>query len=413
MEEGRRRVEVTKQAFDFRGSSTTLFIVHSGFEVFPPKGYGGGERFAYGLAKAASRGCRVVLVDFGKQESFFVESDLEVWRIKNKFYVHSPRHYISYLNALSSMLLLLAFLVSKRGRLRRSLFYFHGGLEYAVFRTLQRLLAPSLCLAYIFRLQSPRWMDLQLLRSWEKFLAIPTEIYGVKTADLVIFESDTVKSTVARFCGPPRDSMVIPNLVDTEFFKESPRAKVQFGILYAAVVKPQKNQLDVVRAIKKVVASEPRASLLLVGDPAVLSYYRSVKDEVARLQLSDHVEFMRSVDILQLNRIRSAYPIQLVYSTYTGFDVAIGETMSLGAACVFSRLPTLEGIVEDEIDCLLVDPQSPDQLADAIIKLLGNPAQVSRLSKAARKTAMEKLSWRTFSAPFLDKLFTLSARRSS
>jgi len=385
---------------EFRPNKRPILIVHPGINVFPPSGYGGGERFAYGLAKLlAKNGFNVMTLDFGVQESITIRDGIRLVRLRRRFYMRNLKGLVSYMNAIFSMCNLLLYLSKKRSSFENPVLYFHGGLEYAIVRRCIKLFIPGINPAYVFRLQSPRWMNPNLLKFWEKILAIPTELFAVTSADLVLFESEAVRSSLRKFWKEPKNSIVIPNAVDTEFFdREKYKSKmVSSGILYAAMIKPQKDQLTVVRAMAKVIRERPDAKLMLVGDAQDQHYYKEVRREVVSLGLSGCVDFVPSTSIENLNRIRSKFPIHLVYSSYTGFDVAVGETMAFGVACIFSRIPTLDGIAKDGINCLLVEPKNDEALAQAILKLLNNGNLIEVLGKNARKSAMELLSWDAFS----------------
>ncbi|MEM0118739.1 MAG: glycosyltransferase family 4 protein [Conexivisphaerales archaeon] len=384
-----------------------MVVVHSRKHVFPPKGYGGGERFAYGLAKAMSVFHNVVLIHFGDKWQTNWQDGVKIITLQNRLYIRARNgRLVSYFNALTSMLELLFAFAIGRLYISKPILYFHGGLEYSVFQRLQMLILPRLKPVYVFRLQSPRSMDPSLLSGWEKILAVPTELYAVTSADLVIFESDAIKQSLSKFWREPRRSLVIPNAVDTEFFDRSRynnNEMCKMGIFYGASIKRQKNQLGVVRAMAKVVAEESRAKLLLLGDPQELDYFEQVRKEVTRLGLERNVIFLSSTSIDVLNRIRVVYPIHVIYSTYTGFDVTVGETLALGATCVFSDTPPLKGIVKNNVDCVLVPPENPDALSKALIDLLRNEAKSRNLSRAARRTAETKLSFNAF-APVLSEV---------
>jgi glycosyltransferase involved in cell wall biosynthesis len=75
-------------------------------------------------------------------------------------------------------------------------------------------------------------------------------------------------------------------------------------------------------------------------------------------------------------------------SLYEGFPNALLEAMTLGLPCVATRCPTGPAeILTDGVDGLLVPPADPDALADALSRLLQDPALRGRLGEAARARA--------------------------
>ena len=72
---------------DCRPNKRPILIIHPGINVFPPSGYGGGGRFAYGLAKLlAKHGFNVMTLDFGVQESITIRDGIRLVRLHRGFY---------------------------------------------------------------------------------------------------------------------------------------------------------------------------------------------------------------------------------------------------------------------------------------------------------------------------------------
>lgn len=384
-----------------------LVEINPGTFEFPPGGYSPSERFAFGLLRSLRNQINVLAVDFGDAD-VTLKDEVNIHRIRNRFRLQKKSGLAVYSwNSLTSSLAL--FCATLRGRLplQGAIMHFHNGLQYSIFRRLQRLFMSKMKLIYVFRLQSPKWMNPSLVPLWLKVVAVPTELYAIDTAQIVTFESEAVKSAIEKLGHTSLQSLVLPNAVDTEFFRKERwqnGAIEAHGILYAARIKRQKNQLGVLRAMVKVLEKEPRAKLLFVGDPEELDYHKLLLHQLSNLNLKGNIQFYPTVDIQTLNRIRARYPIQLVYSSYTGFDVAVGESLAMGVACVMSDIPPLKGIAINGVNCVLVPPNSPIELATALIDLLGDPQKISRLGAEARRTAETQLSLHRAASLFFQAL---------
>ena len=66
--------------------------------------------------------------------------------------------------------------------------------------------------------------------------------------------------------------------------------------------------------------------------------------------------------------------------------------MSCGCATIYTKRPPGPELVEDGVNGLLVDPDNPDEIADAILRLLQDDALAQRLGEAGRKLVEEKYS---------------------
>ena len=384
-----------------------LMLVNPGAFEFPPRGYGGGERFTLQVARAMGRLMKVTVIDFGAEAKSLEAGGVPVVRVRTRLRLRANMKFSHYTwNAVVTSWSLFHEVLARRWKQEPRFIYFHNSVQFSIFRRMQKAFMPRLDLTYIFRLQSPNWMNYQMVPWWKRVLAVPTELYATRSADVVLFESDVVRQSIERHWKVSRNSLVVPNTVDLDYFSRPRWGRVMypFGVFYGARIKRQKNQLAVVRAFREVVDHEPRAVLLLMGDAEEKDYLMEVKNEVIKLKLPSRVTFKPSGTIEELNRERAKYPIHIVYSNYTGFDVAVGETMSMGGATIFSDIPTLRGIAKHEFNCLLVPPNDPERLAQSILKLLTNSDFAESLGQKARETASEQLSFGRYLVDFISSL---------
>jgi glycosyltransferase involved in cell wall biosynthesis len=80
-------------------------------------------------------------------------------------------------------------------------------------------------------------------------------------------------------------------------------------------------------------------------------------------------------------------------SWHEPLGVAIMEAMAMEMPVVVTGSGGVkELVVDDGIDGLLVEPQSPEELADAIAQVLQNPELALSLSQKSRKKIMAKFS---------------------
>jgi glycosyltransferase involved in cell wall biosynthesis len=77
----------------------------------------------------------------------------------------------------------------------------------------------------------------------------------------------------------------------------------------------------------------------------------------------------------------------LVPSSYESFCLAAVEAAFRGRPVVASRVMALKEVIEEGKTGLLVDPQDPRQLADAIETLLLNPDRMEQMGKEALQRA--------------------------
>ncbi len=75
-----------------------------------------------------------------------------------------------------------------------------------------------------------------------------------------------------------------------------------------------------------------------------------------------------------------------------GFGLSLIEAMAAGKPVVATRVGAVPEIIEDGRDGLLVEPEDPRALADAVMRLLDDPAAAARLGQAAQQRVRERFS---------------------
>jgi glycosyltransferase involved in cell wall biosynthesis len=151
-------------------------------------------------------------------------------------------------------------------------------------------------------------------------------------------------------------------------------------ILNVARQEPQKGQRYLVEAMPRILAKEPNAVLLMVGRRGNSS--TQLDELITELGLEDNVRRVGVradvADVLQACDV-FAFP-----SLFEGLGVSLIEAMAARRPCVTSTAPPFPEIVEHGVTGLLATPADPDDLADNLLAVLGDPDLAERLATAAR-----------------------------
>ena len=79
---------------------------------------------------------------------------------------------------------------------------------------------------------------------------------------------------------------------------------------------------------------------------------------------------------------------------FFGSPTKLFEYMAMGRGIVASRLGQIGEVLQHEETALLVDPGNVEQLTGAILRLTTSPQLRERLGAAARRTAVERHTWK-------------------
>jgi glycosyltransferase involved in cell wall biosynthesis len=109
---------------------------------------------------------------------------------------------------------------------------------------------------------------------------------------------------------------------------------------------------------------------------------------VAELGIQESVEFLGlRKDVLDL--LRSAWGFVLP-SRWEGMPNALLEAMACGLPCVATRVSGSEDIITHEINGLLVQPEQPAEMAQALQRILEDPGLARRLGQEGRNTILRE-----------------------
>jgi glycosyltransferase involved in cell wall biosynthesis len=85
--------------------------------------------------------------------------------------------------------------------------------------------------------------------------------------------------------------------------------------------------------------------------------------------------------------VAGTFDVFAVASVYEGLSIALVEAMALGVPAVVTNVGGLVEVVEDGKQGLVVPPQDPRSLADAIVAMLRDDSLRARLGKASKDRA--------------------------
>lgn len=217
-------------------------------------------------------------------------------------------------------------------------------------------------------------------RRWQaRFLARRTAaIVGV---------SEGVERTLLRLGMPAERTTHVPNGIDLDRFAlPVPWSSRQPGLVMSARFARQKDHLSLIRALALLRDAHGLEPTLQLAGAGKARYQRNVEGLAQRLGLAAQVRFLgyepRVAALLQSQQI-------FVLSTrWEGMPLALVEAMAAGCACVATLVPGVEGVLAHGETGLLVPPEDPPALAQALHRLLTEPGLAERLGRAARERAL-------------------------
>jgi starch synthase len=242
---------------------------------------------------------------------------------------------------------------------------------------------------------------------------------AIETADAVVCVSRAMREeTLAAYPAvDPARVHVILNGIDAEQYRPDPGTEVleHYGVRpgepLVVFVGRITRQKGIAHLLDAALAIDPRAQLVLAaGAPDTEELAREVEAKVARVRDERGgvvwlQEMLSKREVIQLLSHATCF---VCPSIYEPLGIVNLEAMACGTAVVASRTGGIPEVVADgetgllvdlgEVDAVTREPRDPAgfaaRLAEAVNRLVADPALAERLGIAGRRRAEEAFSWR-------------------
>jgi glycosyltransferase involved in cell wall biosynthesis len=220
-----------------------------------------------------------------------------------------------------------------------------------------------------------------------------------RRADRVLTYSEDGRRDVAALLGvPPEriDAVALgPGSEGSATPTPEPELRARHGlgdgplVLTVAANRANKNAAGLLEGMPELRRRVPDATLVMAGPPGAAQ--PQLEAQVERLDLADAVRFTGHVDEADLEGLYRSAGCLVVPSLHEGFGLPVLEAMRRGAPVACSNTSSLPEVAGDA--AAYFDPRRPEEIADAIARLLLDRPLAERLVAAGRRRA-EAFSWR-------------------
>ena len=232
---------------------------------------------------------------------------------------------------------------------------------------------------------------------------------NARRAPLVLSTSHYCIDRIRDHYGVPAERLaLVPEGIDLELWQPSadPAELAQldarrepFTVLCVARQYPRKRIVDLIDAFAMVIAREPRARLVVIGDGPE---HTPLVQRVQERGLEGCVQLLGALP--DDSEVRAWYGRASVFclpSEQEGFGIVFLEAMASGLPVVSTTAAAIPEVVPDGEAGLLVPPRDPAALAQALLRLLQDPLLRARFRDAGRHHAT-RYSWERVADRFLE-----------
>jgi glycosyltransferase involved in cell wall biosynthesis len=199
---------------------------------------------------------------------------------------------------------------------------------------------------------------------------------AARKATRVITDSESVRIDIRKRLGTPAGKLDIIPLGVRQHLEPCPpeqiaRVRDRFGLtapylLFVGNLEPRKNLPGLVRAFRRVRAAVPDIQLVVAGKVAWKS--GPLQRDLDAEDLRGLVHTTGYVEAEDLQALYSGAEVFVFPSFWEGFGLPVLEAMACGTPVVASNVSSIPEVAGDA--ALLVDPTRPEEIADALVRLL-------------------------------------------
>ncbi len=209
---------------------------------------------------------------------------------------------------------------------------------------------------------------------------------------LVAPSQSTLDSALDRFPVLRSKSSAIHNAVDLDEFQQGdsrgPEAKP--FVLCVALHHVHKALDVLIGAFATFHRTHPAVELWLVGDGP---YRDELEALVRQLNLTDAVRFLGLQGRSAVCRLLAECSLFVLPSRVEPFGIAIIEALASGKPVVSTKVGGIPEIIENGSNGLLVEPDDPQALCEAMRTVWDDPALARELAAAGQATVKQRFQW--------------------
>jgi glycosyltransferase involved in cell wall biosynthesis len=222
---------------------------------------------------------------------------------------------------------------------------------------------------------------------------------AVERADHIIADSHATKKDIVDLLKVAPEQITVIHLAANPVYRlitdqqEVRKAVWRYGlptdfVIFVGTLEPRKNVPTLLRALRQLIDQGQDIHLAIIGRRGWL--YEEIFNTITELKLANYVHLLENVSNEDLARLYNAARCLALPSYHEGFGLPPLEAMACGTPVVVSDRASLPEVVGDA--GLLVDPTSPQELADALARVLTDSELAAQMHRRGLSRAGE-FSW--------------------
>lgn len=185
---------------------------------------------------------------------------------------------------------------------------------------------------------------------------------------------------------PERKLLLLPNTIEAELFTQKKSFNIDTNnikLIYTATIYYGKAQDTIIKAIKLLAEKNIYATVDFYGDTIDSSYKKELEKLIVEYNLSNQVSFKGRIDNENLRKHLPLYDIYICPSRMEMSPLNILEAKASKLPIIATNVGGIPDLIRNNYDGLLINPDSPKQLSETIIKLIHEPILREKIATEA------------------------------
>lgn len=200
------------------------------------------------------------------------------------------------------------------------------------------------------------------------------------------------------------DLQLLPNPLDFSNYRYRERTVPQPRLIWLRAFHAIYNPTLAVRVAVKLRSEFPKLQLTMIGPDKGNGSRASVEATIAEFGANDYIHLTGGVPKDDVPRWLTEGDIFLNTTNLDNTPISIMEALATGLCVVSTNVGGIPFLLKHEDNALLVPPNDPEAMANAIRRILNEPELAEKLSRNAR-TKAESFDW-SIVLPQWEKLLT-------
>ncbi len=233
-----------------------------------------------------------------------------------------------------------------------------------------------------------------------KLVSYPQELKLIKASNIITTVSESVAQELKKYYIKNKDIIVTGNGVDEKFFndKNNKSNDRQKNILFVGRIDREKGVFDLIECAKYIFSTRSDIFFNLAGKGRDL---KKLLKKIKKAKIQNRFIFLGQVEKYHIVILYQNASIFVLPSYHEGLPGVILEAMSCGLPIIATDVRGNQDLISQGENGILIPPRDPKKMADELKRLLEDKKLMEFLGKNARKTIIEKYTWKVVSNNFL------------